>query len=288
MTDKPAIIVISSHVVRGTVGNRAAAFALEVLGFPVWCIPTVTLPWHPGHGPAHRIVAPDNQFATLLDDVSGSAWLGEVGAILSGYLGSATQVGCVGKLVSAVKARNPDALYALDPVIGDGGSLYVPEEQAIALRDDLLPRADLVTPNQFELAWLARKAQAADQSQVAELAKALGTPMVLATSAPAMMRGMIGNMLLHDGKAYAAEHRMIEGPPNGLGDLTAALMVAHLLGGTAPHTALQNTTSSVYEVMIASARAGSDELAVERNIRSLLQPSAPMQMRQLHLPSNRD
>ena len=33
-----AVIVISSHVARGSVGNRAAVFALETLGFPVWAV----------------------------------------------------------------------------------------------------------------------------------------------------------------------------------------------------------------------------------------------------------
>jgi pyridoxine kinase len=57
---RPAVVVISSHVARGTVGNRAIVFALEALGFPVWAVPTVMLPWHPGHGPAPRIV-PDRR-----------------------------------------------------------------------------------------------------------------------------------------------------------------------------------------------------------------------------------
>ena len=52
-----AVIVVSSHVARGSVGNRAAVFALETLGHPVWAVPTVLLPWHPGHGRATRIVA---------------------------------------------------------------------------------------------------------------------------------------------------------------------------------------------------------------------------------------
>ena len=50
-----AVIVVSSHVARGSVGNRAAVFALETLGHPVWAVPTVMLPWHPGHGRATRI-----------------------------------------------------------------------------------------------------------------------------------------------------------------------------------------------------------------------------------------
>ena len=112
---KPAIIVISSHVVRGTVGNRAAGFALEVLGYPVWLVPTVTLPWHPGQGVTERIVPPADEFSTLLDNLSNSPALNEVGAVLSGYLGGVEQVAAVAHLVDAVKARNSAALYALDP-----------------------------------------------------------------------------------------------------------------------------------------------------------------------------
>jgi len=82
-SDATTVIVISSHVVRGSVGNRAAVFALETLGFPVWAVPTVVLPWHPGHGPAGRIVPPAQEFATLMQDLERAPWLGEVGAILT-------------------------------------------------------------------------------------------------------------------------------------------------------------------------------------------------------------
>ena len=115
----PAVIVISSHVVRGTVGNRAAVFALESLGFPVWAVPTVTLPWHPGHGRATRIVPDSAGFAAMMDDLSKAPWLPEVGAILTGYLGDATQAAAIAKLVQAVKKHNPKATYLCDPVIGD-------------------------------------------------------------------------------------------------------------------------------------------------------------------------
>ncbi|HRP79733.1 MAG TPA: pyridoxal kinase, partial [Aquamicrobium sp.] len=106
-----AVIVISSHVVRGTVGNRAAVFALEALGLPVWAVPTVILPWHPGHGRATRIVPPAEEFAALIDDLAAAPWLGEVGAVLSGYLGGPEQAGAVARLVGALKAKNPGALY---------------------------------------------------------------------------------------------------------------------------------------------------------------------------------
>ena len=150
-----AVIVISSHVARGSVGNRAAVFALETLGFPVWAVPTVILPWHPGHGRATRIVPPLDQFTALMADLERAPWLGEVGAVLSGYLGEAGQAEAVASLVAAVKARTPDAVYICDPVMGDSGGLYVPEPTAAAMRDRLMPIADIATPNRYELEWMA-------------------------------------------------------------------------------------------------------------------------------------
>jgi pyridoxine kinase len=150
-----AVIVVSSHVVRGSVGNRAAVFALESLGFPVWAVPTVILPWHPGHGPATRIVPPEAQFAGMLADLERSSWLGEVGAVLSGYLGDPGQADAVASLVAAVKRRNPSAIYVCDPVMGDRGGLYVPVATAAAIRNVLMPLADIATPNRHELEWMA-------------------------------------------------------------------------------------------------------------------------------------
>ncbi len=153
-SDATTVIVISSHVVRGSVGNRAAVFALETLGFPVWAVPTVVLPWHPGHGPAGRIVPPAEEFSRLMQDLQRAPWLGEVGAVLTGYLGHPEQAAAVAELVKAVKAKNPEAVYLCDPVIGDEKGLYVPEATAMGIRDRLLPLADIATPNRFELSWL--------------------------------------------------------------------------------------------------------------------------------------
>ena len=284
---KPAIIVISSHVVRGTVGNRAAALALEVLGFSVWVVPTVTLPWHPGHGPASRIVAPSVEFSQLLDDLCEAPWLNEVGAVLSGYLGGAEQVGPVAKLVDCVKSKNPDALYTLDPVLGDApengdGRLYVPEEQAIAIRKDLLPRADLVTPNPFELGWLANCDTPRTMESIKTAAESLNIGMVLATSCPAMMRDHIANMLvMQSGPTHMAEHRLMDGPPNGLGDLASALMLGNFLAGGDAVKALSKTSAALCETMMVAARAQSNELMLEACIGSLVNPRMPVDVRTL-------
>ncbi|MER9021695.1 pyridoxal kinase PdxY [Mesorhizobium sp. M0815] len=278
-----AVIVVSSHVARGSVGNRAAVFALETLGFPVWAVPTVILPWHPGHGRATRIVPPLDQFKALMTDLERAPWLGEVGAVLSGYLGEAGQAEAVASLVGAVKAKTPDALYICDPVMGDSGGLYVPEQTAIAMRDRLMPIADIATPNRYELEWMAG-APLPDLKSTMAAALQAGPPAMLVTSAPAMMAGGIGNLLLNGREALLAEHRLIDKPPNGLGDLTAAVYLARILSGQTAAKALQSTTAAVYEILARTAKRGGDELQLETDAQSLSHPMAMVQLRHLLHP----
>ena len=286
-TETPrAVIVVSSHVARGSVGNRAAVFALETLGNPVWAVPTVTLPWHPGHGPATRIVPEAGQFSALMRDLSHSPWLGEVAGVLSGYLGAAGQADDVAALVGAVKTANPDALYVCDPVMGDAGGLYVPEDVAEAMRDRLVPLADIATPNRHELEWLSGMSLPDLQSTIAA-ARNSGPARMLVTSAPSMIAGGVGNLLVTSYEVLLAEHRAIPSPPNGLGDLTAAVFLARLLAGQTDAKALQSTTASVYEILARTAKRGADELQLETDARSLSQPMAMVQFRDL-TPPGRD
>jgi pyridoxine kinase len=281
-TDTPkAVIVVSSHVARGSVGNRGVVFALETLGHPVWAVPTVILPWHPGHGRATRIVPGPAEFAALLKDLERARWLGEVGAVLSGYLGDPGQAEAIASLVRAVRARNPRALYVCDPVLGDSGGLYVPQETAVAIRDVLIPLADIATPNRFELEWISG-AKLDDLRSVIAAALDTGPPSMLVTSAPAMLAGSIGNLLLTSTDALLAEHRIIEKPPNGLGDLIAAVYLARLLAGQPIAKALQSATASVFEILARTAKRGGDELQIETDAQSLSHPMAMVQLR--HLP----
>ncbi|MDF1600579.1 pyridoxal kinase PdxY [Mesorhizobium sp. YIM 152430] len=274
---KPAILVISSHVVRGTVGNRAAVFALETLGHPVWAVPTVTLPWHPGHGPATRIVPSADAFAAMLADLERAAWLGEVGGILTGYLGGAEQAASIARLIAAVKVKNPEALYVCDPVIGDSGGLYVPPATAEAIRDHLLPLADIATPNRAELDWLAGRAGGTAE-EIAAAARDLPPPAMLVTSAPAG-EGRIGNLWVERDTALLASHDLVARPPNGLGDLTAALLLARRLDGKSAREAIRHVTAAVYEILSNASARGADELMLETDAASLTAPNARVDIR---------
>ncbi|MBB5753524.1 pyridoxal kinase [Prosthecomicrobium pneumaticum] len=268
---KPAILVLSSTVVRGAVGGRAAVFALERLGFPVWSLSTVTLPWHPGHGPGTRIVPEPAAFAALLADLAASPRRAEIGGILSGYLGDAAQAEAIAGLVAAVKRANPAALYLLDPVLGDGGRLYVPEPVAAAMRDRLLPLADIVTPNPTELAFLAGADAPGDP--VAR-ARSLGRPRVAVTSA-ATEGETIATLLVTPERVLDARHDRIAGVPNGTGDLFAALLLAGLVAGAGEGEAeaLRGAAARVLALARAAAETGADALPLALRQDALVAPA---------------
>jgi pyridoxine kinase len=189
----------------------------------------------------------------------------------------------VASLVAAVRAKNPKAIYVCDPVMGDKGGLYVAPEIAEAMRDRLLPIADIATPNRYELEWTSGS-KLDDIKSVMAAALDAGPPAMLVTSAPAMMTGGTGNLLLTANDALLAEHRIIERPPNGLGDLTAAVFLARWLDGQAAGKALQSTTASVFEILARTAKRGADELTLETDSQSLSHPMAMVHLRHLMHP----
>lgn len=274
-----AVAVISSHVARGAVGNRAAVFALETLGLPVVAVPTVLLPWHPGHGAATRIVHDDEHFAAFMADLAGGPFAGEIDAVLSGYLGSERQAGITADAVTALRRSNPDLLYVCDPVIGDENGLYVPETVAEAIRDRLVPLADIATPSRFELAWLGGRALE-DSAATIAAARALGPQKVLVTSAHAPP-GRMANLLVDRKGAMLAEHEQFGSVPNGTGDLTAALFLAHLQRGASSADALALTTASVYDVLSSTRRRGADELTLAADASLLTAPTTRIAVQSL-------
>ena len=271
------ILLISSHVARGSVGNRVMGFALERLGMTVWEAPTIILPHHPGQGPAERIVPEEDAFAALLNDLA-DAGAGRIDAILSGYLGTSAQTDHVADLVRRVKDASPDCLYLCDPVIGDNGSLYVIDRIAETIRDHLLPLADIATPNAFECAWLAGE----DDWETADLAAAaerLAPPTVIVTSSPALMRGHIGNLLVGAGDRLMAEHPTVESHAKGTGDIFSALYLGRILEGRTPRKALEMAAATTFEMIAAAAKQGLDDLPVTQLQTAISQPHAMINLR---------
>lgn len=266
--NKPAIVVVSSHVAEGAVGNRAAVFALERLGFPVVAVPTVVLSWHPGEGPATRIVPPDDAFAALIGDLVAASWLDTVGGVLSGYLGTPGQAAAVAALVEAIKRRNPAARYLCDPVTGDAGGAYVADDIVAAVGRHLLPRADMATPNRYELGLLLGQRIVDGEALVAG-ARETGVGEVLVTSAFAEP-GEAANLLVASEGIYRARHAAVPQAPHGTGDLLAALYLGHRLDGSPVPEAFGRAVGSTLGLVVMAG--GATRLPLARGQAVLVDP----------------
>ncbi|HEY9353319.1 MAG TPA: pyridoxal kinase PdxY, partial [Nocardioides sp.] len=150
------ILSIQSHVAFGYVGNSAAVFPIQRLGHEVWPVLTVNFSNHTGYGAWRGPVVAADQVAEVIEGISERDGLSTVSAVLSGYQGDPAVGAIILDSVRRVKALNPRALYCCDPVMGDvGRGMFVREGIPEFMRDEVVPAADVITPNHFELNFLA-------------------------------------------------------------------------------------------------------------------------------------
>ena len=280
-----AVLALSSQVARGSVGLRAVGFAIERLGVPVWKVPTIWMPWHPGHaktlGMPPRAPTDDAVFAESLDALVGAPVIDEVGHVLTGYFASAGQVQAACRAIDRLREQNPNVRVVVDPVSADSHGSYVPDAVIAALRDELLPRADLATPNRFEAALFTGREPADDNAGLIEIGRSLPAESVIVTSAFGLMRDSTGVLLVDEAASLLVEHGLVPGAPHGTGDLFAALIVARQALGMPLETAMQKAAASVLEIVARSVKAGSSELLLAREQASLVSPMAMVQARQM-------
>lgn len=222
------ILAISSSVLSEAVGLGATRFALERLGHEVWALPTITLSNHPGRAhPARQTHSPDDLFAHL-DAMEANGLLAQVDAVLTGYLPTPAHVGFAAEVIERVKTHNAQLITLCDPILGDEGKgLYINEDAACAVRDRLLPLADIVTPNAFELAWLTGRALRGLEDAKSAMAS-LQPKLVLTTSFPRSQE-TISNLLKSGESYFDVSVDRLENVPHGTGDFFAALFLGALL-----------------------------------------------------------
>ena len=262
------ILSIQSSVAYGHVGNSAAVFPLQRLGHEVWPVHTVLFSNHTGYGAWRGPVIAGSDVHQVIVGMEERGVLGQVDLVLTGYQGSPEIAAVVLDAVDRVKRANPEASYACDPVMGNADSgCFVDPAIPPLIRDRVVPQADLVTPNQFELGELTglalpATARLVDVLAAADACRALGPSTVLVTSVahtdqPEDTLEMIA--ITTDG-AWSVRTPRLAFHANGSGDVTAALFSAHLLATRDPALALARTASSVFDLLTDTLRAGGGEL----------------------------
>ncbi|KJL19594.1 Pyridoxamine kinase [Microbacterium oxydans] len=259
------ILSIQSAVAYGHVGNSAAVFPLQRIGVEVLPVYTVNFSNHTGYG-AWRgpLIAPDD-VREVITGIEERGVFGQIDAILSGYQGGEGIGDVIIDAVARVKAANPNALYACDPVMGNAKSgCFVAPAIPVLLRERVVPVADIITPNQFELGFLTDTEPETLESTLAsvDLAHAMGPRTVLVTSVerPDREEGTIEMLAADEKGAWLVQTPHLPMKANGSGDVTAALFTAHYVETGSAKIALERTASSVYDLLKATLESGEREL----------------------------
>ncbi len=259
------ILSIQSAVAYGHVGNSAAVFPLQRIGVEVLPVYTVTFSNHTGYG-AWRgpLIAPDD-VREVITGIEERGVFYRIDAVLSGYQGGEGIGDVIIDAVARVKAANPNAVYACDPVMGNAKSgCFVAPAIPVLLRERVVPVADIITPNQFELGFLTDTEPDTLESTLAsvDLARAMGPRTVLVTSVerPDREEGTIEMLAADDEGAWVVQTPHLPMKANGSGDVTAALFTAHYVETGSAKIALERTASSVYDLLKATLESGEREL----------------------------
>lgn len=270
------VLSIQSSVAYGHVGNSAATLSLQRLGIGVWPVNTTHLSNHPGHPSWRGGAAETGMVADIVAGIAELGVLGECDALLAGYLGAAALGAVVLDALERLRAANPHAIFALDPVIGDDGKgVYVAAGVAEYLRDSLLPRADILTPNRYEVEFLTGRKITGVEDALAGMAdlRMRGPGLVATTSIPDGNDTDAMITLAADGEgAWLVRSPRLDTAVHGAGDMFSALFLGHALRGASPGEGLSLTVSSVHAVLAATADTGAREMLLVETQDALAAP----------------
>ena len=278
MTRVTTILSIQSSVAYGHVGNSAVTFPLMRMGVEVWPVITVHFSNHTGYGTWRGPLLSAADLRDVVQGIDERGVLGDVDAVLSGYQGGEDIGAMILDAVALVKQRNPAAIYCCDPVLGDeDGGLYVRPGIPELMRQHVLPAAQIITPNQFELASLTGLpvSTMAELLSAADAARSIGPDVVLVTSVvrrdgpPAT----IDMVAVNAAGAWLVTTPRLPQSFTGSGDVTAATFLASLLGSYDVPQAMAHTAAVIYGLLEVTAAAGRAELALIAAQEEFVHPS---------------
>jgi pyridoxine kinase len=251
------VLILSSYVAASRVGGGAQALALARLGIEPILVPTVLFGRHPGHGPPGGQAVEPEVFEAMLGGVEAQGLFGGLDAAITGHFSSAEQVAIAAEALTRVKRPSPRCRVVVDPIMGDADKgLYVREPVAEALAAELVPDADILAPNAWELARLSGRAVADPASAVAA-GRSLGRPALVSSLEAG---DGIGVAYIDAAEAWLAVHARRRTAPKGTGDLLTAIFTAALVQGRAAAEALELAAGAVAEAVEDAAAV--DELPI--------------------------
>jgi pyridoxine kinase len=273
----PLALILSSYVAAARIGGGAQQYALAALGVDPVLVPTVLLGRSPARGARGRSVEAA-LFAALLADIEADGLLGRFDLVITGHFSRARQVELAAETIRKARAANPGPgpIVVVDPILGDEPKgLYVLPEVAAAVVEHLVPLADWITPNVWELSYLTGETLAAPD-EVLHAVRSLGRPALVTSLAAGPQE--IGLLYCDLESAALFAHPRLEGVPHGGGDLVTAIFGAGLAQGMAPPGAAERAASAVAEACTAAVELGLSDLPLVALGERLARPTAELRV----------
>lgn len=267
MTNMVDIISIQSQVAYGHVGNSAAVQPMQAKGLHVVAVPTALLSNHPHYETIHGQMLPADLVRGLLTGIAERGAPTAAKIVLSGYLGSPETGHVVEDFVIKSKAGNPALRYVCDPVIGDDDlGVFVDHGLIDVFRDHLVPLADIVTPNQYELELLsgqsARTIEALDAAMRVLAQKGTVSAAVTGCTLEDTAEGYLETVIWDAGIITRIPARRLPIRPCGTGDLITALICARLVAGQDLAAAGRGAAEEIAQILAATQAADSEEMCL--------------------------
>ncbi|MEM6499130.1 MAG: bifunctional hydroxymethylpyrimidine kinase/phosphomethylpyrimidine kinase [Pseudomonadota bacterium] len=213
----PKVLAISSQVSCGHVGLSAIVPALQALQQQIIALPTILLSNHPGHAHVSGSRMEPSLLNNMLEALDKNGWLEDVETVLAGYCPTADHVHFAKEAITLTKLRTPKVTVICDPIIGDEAEgIYIDQAAAAAIHKELVPAADILLPNAFELGWLSGKSLSSTADTVAA-ARDLPVGTTVVTSVP-WADNHIANLEVTKETATAAVCKLLARVPKGTGD----------------------------------------------------------------------
>lgn len=263
------ILSIQSHVAYGYVGNKAATFPLQSLGYDVWPIHTVQFSNHSGYGKFQGEIFSAGHIAKVIQGIKELGVINRCKAILSGYLGDGAIGNVILETVQELRKENPELLYLCDPVIGDvDRGIFVKDGIADFFKTQALSHASIITPNHFEaeLLYGAPITTIAKAKEAARFFHSQGVNIVIFTSfrSAELPADKLHVFLSDRTNQLIAQTPLIDFKiaPNGTGDLFSALFLGNYLKSQDMTKTLARVLAQMYHVILTTYQLEQRELAV--------------------------
>jgi pyridoxine kinase len=280
----PLALILSSFVAASRIGGAAQQYVLAAHRIDPVLVPTVMLGRNPARGSGGQATPPE-LFARMLADVEADALFGMVDLVITGHFSSPEQVEIAADALARIQTASERApVVVVDPILGDApqgggsGGLYVRPEVAEAVAGRLVPLADWITPNLWELGYLTG-AEIGDAAAAVEAVRRLRKP-ALVTSAPARS-DEIGLLFVDAGAATLFAHPRLPAAPHGTGDLVTASFGAGLVEGLVPLAAAERAARAASEAVQAAQDWRAPELPIIALGDRLVHPTAALRIERL-------